>query len=170
MNTSKLDTYYLNLTNRLMYISNILPEIRIRREEFNLKNLRLWRWTVPKPSYSNYPYQRSDSTWVLLRTSSTTSSVLFHTRYRCIILTIDFGTKTKLQFLSLFSIKCPKWNLDTTFINKKTIAIPTLWSKIFIQCFILEKRMILEEKVKRIGVFAAFFWFLKRNSWICMLL
>jgi len=73
--------------------------------------------------------------------------------YWCIIFTIDFGTETKPSMpFTFFSKKCPKLNLDTPIITK-ILLLPLLSaSHIYILCFILEKRMFLEEKVKGIGV------------------
>ena len=44
--------------------------------------------------------------------------------YWCLVLTIDFG-KPNFPF-QLLSQKCPKSNLNTTFINKDTTATPWL--------------------------------------------
>jgi len=70
--------------------------------------------------------------------------------YWCIILTIDFG-KSNSTF-HLLSKKCPKSDLETTFIKKKLLLPLLSASKIFVRSLILEKKMFLDKKAKGNGI------------------
>jgi len=70
------------------------------------------------------------------------------------VLTIDFG-KPNSNF-HLLSKKCPKLNLDTTFVNKKLLLQLLSANAIFVRHVILDKQICLDEKVKGIGKLGSF--------------